>query len=92
MQNGFSKKKKLKKPHKKTVTLSMRTTDLIQEIKRLPLTKKFYVVEETIKAIKKEEMIQQMELAANEFIDDYKNDNDLKVFTSLDFEGFYEAR
>ena len=70
----------------------MRTTDLIQEIKRLPLTKKFYVVEETIKAIKKEEMIQQMELAANEFIDDYKNDNDLKVFTSLDFEGFYEAR
>jgi hypothetical protein len=70
----------------------MRTADLIQEIKRLPLTKKFYVVEETLKAIKIEEMGHQMELAAKELYDDYANDKELTAFTSLDFENFYETK
>ncbi|MEA5138234.1 hypothetical protein [Arcicella rigui] len=70
----------------------MQTLDLIQEIQRLPLTKRFYVIEETLKSIKKEEMQQQMELAANELYDDYVNDKELTVFTSLDFENFYETR
>ena len=34
----------------------MQTIDIMQEIQRLPLSKKFYVVEETIKAIKREEL------------------------------------
>lgn len=66
--------------------------ELMQEIKRLPLTKRFYVLEETIKSIKKEEMQQQLELAANELYDDYKNDKELTAFTSLDFENFYETK
>ncbi len=70
----------------------MQTLDLIQEIQRLPLTKRFYVIEETLKSIKKEEMQQQMELAANELYDDYVNDKELTEFTSLDFENFYETR
>lgn len=70
----------------------MQTLDLIQEIQRLPLTKRFYVIEETLKSIKKEEMQQQMELAANELYDDYVNDKELTAFTSLDFEQFYETR
>ncbi len=70
----------------------MQTLDLIQEIQRLPLTKRFYVIEETLKSIKKEEMQQQMELAANELYDDYVNDKELTAFTSLDFENFYETR
>ncbi len=41
----------------------MQTIDLIQEIQRQPLTKRFYVVEKTIKSIKKEEMQHKMELA-----------------------------
>lgn len=70
----------------------METIDLIQEIQRLPLAKKFYVVEETIKSIKKEEIQQQMELAANELYNDYVNDKELTAFTSLDFEQFYETK
>ena len=70
----------------------MLTIDIIQEIKRLPLTKRFYVVEETIKSIKKEEMSHQMELAANELYSDYANDKELTAFTNLDFERFYEAK
>ncbi len=70
----------------------MRTIELIQEIKLLPLANRFYVVEETIKSIKKEEMGLQMELAANELYEDYVNDKELTVFTSLDFENFYETK
>jgi len=70
----------------------MQTIDLIQEIIRLPISKRFYVVEETIKSIKKEEMGHQMELAANELYDDYVNDKELTAFTSLDFENFYETK
>ena len=70
----------------------MQTIDLIQEIQRLPLTKRFYVVEETIKSIKKEEMKHQMKLAAEELYDDYVNDKELTAFTSLDFENFYETK
>lgn len=70
----------------------MQALEIIQEIQRLPLTKRFYVVEETIKSIKKEEMNNQMELAANELYNDYTNDKDLTAFTSLDFEQFYETK
>lgn len=70
----------------------MQTLDLIKEIKRLPLSKKKYLVEEAIKSIKKEEANHQLELAANELYDDYKNDSKLTVFTSLDFENFYETK
>ena len=67
----------------------MQTIDIIQEIQRLPLTKRFYVVEETIKSIKKEELSHQMELATNELYNDYVNDKELTVFTTLDFEHFF---
>ncbi|HUH73986.1 MAG TPA: hypothetical protein VLZ75_06215 [Chitinophagales bacterium] len=70
----------------------MQTLDLIKVIKRLPLSKKKYLVEETIKSIKKDEANHQLELAANELYDDYKNDSELTVFTSLDFENFYETK
>jgi hypothetical protein len=70
----------------------MQTIDLIEEIQRLPLSQKFYVVEETLKSIKKEEMQHLMELAANELYEDYVNDKELTVFTSIDFDKFYETR
>ena len=70
----------------------MHTEDLIQEIQRLPLNIKFYVVEETIKLIKKDEMKHQMDFAVHELLDDYNNDKDLTAFTALDYEHFYETR
>lgn len=70
----------------------MQTIDLIKEIKRLPITKRFYVVEETIKSIKKEEIGHQMELAADELYNDYVIDKDLTAFTSIDFVNFYEIK
>lgn len=70
----------------------MQVLEIIQEIQRLPITKRFFVVEETIKSIKKEEMSHQMELAANKLYNDYATDKNLTAFTSLDFEHFYETK
>jgi len=70
----------------------MQTIDIMHEIQRLPLTKKFYVLEEIIKSIKKDELNNQMEFAASELYAAYANDKDLTAFTSLDFEHFYEAK
>jgi hypothetical protein len=70
----------------------MQALEIIQEIQRLPINKRFYVVEETIKSIKKEELNHQMELAVNELYNDYATDKNLTVFTSLDLEGFYETK
>ena len=70
----------------------MEVKSIVQEINRLPLNKKFYVVEETIKSIKREETNYQLEFAADALYNDYVNDNELTAFTALDFEGFYEAK
>jgi hypothetical protein len=70
----------------------MKTLDLISEIKRLPINKRFLVVEETIKSIKEEELNQQLEFAVNELYSEYVNNADLTAFTSLDLEHFYESK
>lgn len=70
----------------------MQTLELIQEIQRLPLIKKFYVIEETIKSIKKDEVSQQMEMAVSDLYSEYSTDKNLTAFTSLDLENFYEAK
>ncbi len=70
----------------------MEVKSIVREINRLPLNKKFYVIEETIKSIKNEENKNQLEFAANALYSDYTNDKELTAFTSLDFEDFYEAK
>ena len=70
----------------------MQPLQIIKEIKRLPLSKRFYIVEETIKSIKNEEVSQQMELAVNELYNYYNTDKELTAFTSIDLEQFYETR
>jgi hypothetical protein len=70
----------------------MQEIDLINEIQRLPIIKRFFVIEETIKSIKKEELGNQMELAVNALYYDYKNDKDLTDFTSIDMDNFYKTK
>lgn len=78
--------------HPKKQHTTMQTAELIEEIKRLPLTKRFFVVEETLKSIKKEELKHQIELAVDELYGDYANDKELTAFTSLDLDNFYETK
>lgn len=70
----------------------MKTSELIKEIERLPIRKRIYVIERTIHNIGKQEDLNMMTKAANTLLNDYKLDNELTAFATLDFEAFYEAR
>lgn len=70
----------------------MRTTELIKEIQRLPMQKRIYVIEKTIRSIRKQEDTNQMDKAANALLSDYQSDKELTAFTNLDYDHFYEAR
>ncbi|MEX2593935.1 MAG: hypothetical protein WD426_14260 [Anditalea sp.] len=70
----------------------MGTTEIIKEIKRLPVDKRLRIVEQTLKSIREAESKNQLEKAVGALYTDYSNDNELTAFTSLDFENFYEAR
>jgi len=70
----------------------MRTSEIIREIQRLPIQKRFIVLEQTIHSIRENEEAIQMQNAAEALYSDYKTDKELIIFTNLDFENFYEAR
>jgi hypothetical protein len=71
---------------------SMETVEIIQKIDPLPMTQKMLIVEKIIHSIREEEQKTILEEAANALYNDYKNDENLTDFTSLDYEEFYEAR
>jgi hypothetical protein len=59
----------------------MRTSEIIREIKRLPIQKRFIVLEETILSIRKNKEDIQMQNAAEALCSDYKTDKELIAFT-----------
>jgi len=70
----------------------MKTKDIIKEIQRLPVSKRIYVVEKTIHTIRSQEDKNRMKKAANALSSDYQTDHELRAFTSLDYEDFYETK
>lgn len=70
----------------------MKTKELIKEIEKLPVRDRIYVIERSMNLIRKQEKKDQMKKAADELYEDYLTDNELTVFTDLDFENFYETR
>ena len=70
----------------------MRTIELINEIQRLPLQKRIYIIERTIHSIRKQEDNDQLSKAVAALLIDYKTDNELTAFTNLDYADFYEAK
>jgi len=70
----------------------MKTKDLINEIQKLPIRKRIYVIERSMHLIRKQEEEDQMIKAADELYGDYHSDKELTAFTELDFESFYETR
>lgn len=70
----------------------MRTTELIDQIKRLPLQKRIFLIEKTLHSIRQEEEANQMKKAVDLLLEDYKSDSELTAFSAIDYEKFYEAR
>ena len=69
----------------------MTTTNIIQELERLPLTEKLFVIERTLKSIRTEKE-KSMKIAVDRLYEDYATNKELTIFTKLDKEPFYEAR
>ncbi|CAD5255902.1 MULTISPECIES: hypothetical protein [unclassified Imperialibacter] len=70
----------------------MKTNDLIKEIQRLPISQRIDLAEKIIHSLKEPHGSEQLVVATDALIEDYKSDEELTVFTSLDLEGFYEAK
>ena len=68
------------------------TSELLKEIKRLPVNKRIYVIQKTLSSIRKDEDGNQMNLAAESLYSEYANNEELTAFTDIDFEEFYEAK
>jgi hypothetical protein len=59
----------------------MEVKTIVKEIQRLPLSKRFFVMEQTLKSIKKEELNHQTEKAVDMLYDDYTNDKELTTIS-----------
>lgn len=70
----------------------MRTNDIRKEIKRLPISKRIYVVEKTIHSIRTQEDKNAMKKTTDALYADYKTDKKLTAFATLDFVDFYETK
>jgi len=70
----------------------MRVTELIKEIQRLPIQKRIYVIEKTIRSIPEQEHTSQMSKAADKLRLNYQSDKELTLFTIFDYDDYYKAR
>ena len=69
----------------------MTTTDIIRELESLPLTEKLFVIEKTLRSIRKEKD-KTLTSAVENLYQDYSANKELTIFTNLDKEPFYETR
>jgi hypothetical protein len=62
----------------------MRTDDIINEIKQLPIEQRMLIIEKAIRSIRKQTDQKQIQFAAEELYSEYKNNKKLTEFTILD--------
>ena len=70
----------------------MRTNEILREIKRLPVSKRIYLVEKIIHSIRLQEDENAMLIASDALYADYATNKDLTAFTNIDYEDFHEAK
>ena len=69
----------------------METLEIIRTVNRLPMSQQMLIAERILHSIRKREQ-PSLEMAAECLYVDYMTDENLTVFTQLDYEDFYEAR
>lgn len=70
----------------------MKTNEIIKEISRLPINRRIFIVERTLKSIREVEEKDTIQKAVDALLHDYSTDKELTIFTGIDFDKFYEAR
>ncbi len=61
----------------------MDTREIIKAIKKLPVSKRILIIEQTLKTIRESETNKQMEKAATSLLRDYETDTELTEFTAF---------
>jgi hypothetical protein len=69
----------------------METLEIISTVNRLPMYQQMLIAERILHSMRKGEQ-PSLEMAAERLYVDYMTDENLTVFTQLDYEDFYEAR
>lgn len=69
----------------------MSAVDILSEIKKLPMSEQLFVVEKALRIIRLEERRDQMRQAADSLRNNYLNDPELTIFTTLDSEPVHES-
>ena len=69
----------------------MSKKEILNEIQNLPDEDKFWLVEETLKSLRKIAR-EQMSVAANELVEEYRKNRELTAFTDIDLDHFYQVR
>ena len=59
----------------------MQIKSIIQEIQQLPLDERFYVMEQTLKSIKKEELKQHKESESDDIYGDYVSEKKVNAYS-----------
>lgn len=63
----------------------METKLILDEINKLPVEEKMFVVGRTIKSIREKEIKEKMAKAVSELTEEYKSNKELTAFTEIDF-------
>jgi len=69
----------------------MEVLEIINNVNRLPRSQQMLIAERIIHSIRQRKQ-PSIETATERLYEDYMTDENLTVFTQLDFENFYEAR
>jgi len=70
----------------------MSTLEILDKISKLSYAEKLFIIEKTFKDLFHSNTLQQMTTAAEALENEYKTNQELTAFTSLDLEDFYEAK
>ncbi len=70
----------------------METQEIIRAIKKLPVSERLVIIEQTLRSIREKETQKRIKNAVDLLYNDYKDDQELTAFMVLDCEKFYETR
>jgi hypothetical protein len=70
----------------------MSTSEILEKISRLSPAEKLFIIEKTFKDLLRDNSVQQMTVAAEALENEYRTNQELTAFTSIDLEDFYEAK
>lgn len=70
----------------------MSTSEILDKISQLSPAEKLFITERTFKDLFRFNAVRQMTAATEALKNDYKTNQELTAFTSIDLENFYETK